>query len=176
MNKPFPTEDQVNRFLGTLAALGGKAGNGPMLRKLGWSDEDYQWIKNNLLSEGIIRTGRGRGGSISMTNDTTVTPRFEKLTKEPQPSIETTEESEEEINVHEVKARYKPLPDTLESFTPGMRVVRPRFDLYPGDNAWRHLKHYVVEKVEREQVFVRSTAVKNSEPYAAKPTGFYQRA
>jgi hypothetical protein len=186
MNKPFPTEEQVNRFIGTLTALGGKAGNGPMMRKLNWSEEDYNWIKDNLLAEGIIRTGRGRGGSIALTNvashDTTGTTEeteeqpVAQLKKTPNKKEPEEETPLEEINVEEVKARYKPLPNTLESFKPGMRVVRPRFDLYPGDNAWLHLKHYIVDKIEREQVFVKVAQIKNSESYAARPIGFYQRA
>lgn len=182
MNKPFPTEEQVNRFKGTLVSLGGKSGNGPMIRKLGWSEEDYNWIKANLISEGVIRTGRGRGGSIYLVNSTNspgvVSSSYvvEESVNVKKTSNKEDPEDPEEINVEEVKSRYVALSGNLENFKPGMRVVRPRFDLYSSDNAWRNLKHYIVDRVERDQVFVRVAQSKESMSYAARPVGFYQRA
>jgi len=64
-----PTQDlsqDQKFFLKTLEALGGTAGNKTMLDELGWNHEVYENVKSNLLAAGLIKSGRGRGGSISL--------------------------------------------------------------------------------------------------------------
>lgn len=64
------TEQQTERFLAILASLGGSAGNQRLQEALGWQDSTYQRIKQHLLEEGRIRTGRGRGGSVALSEAT----------------------------------------------------------------------------------------------------------
>ena len=58
-------ETQAQRFLETLAELGGSAGNGSLSAELGWADSTYQRVKAHLMEEGRIVPGRGRGGSVA---------------------------------------------------------------------------------------------------------------
>jgi type I restriction enzyme M protein len=57
------------KFLATLEELGGSAGNGRLLAELGWQDGTYDNIRAELVEEGLIVLGRGRGGSVSLAND-----------------------------------------------------------------------------------------------------------
>lgn len=64
------TAQQTERFLAILTSLGGSAGNQRLQEALGWQDSTYQRIKQHLLDEGRIRTGRGRGGSVALSEAT----------------------------------------------------------------------------------------------------------
>jgi len=66
---PGPTIDQEalqEEFLGALQALGGSAGNGRLRELLTWEEAPYEAVKASLLASGRVRTGRGRGGSVSL--------------------------------------------------------------------------------------------------------------
>ena len=66
---PGPTIDQEalqKEFLGALEALGGSAGNGRLRELLSWEEARYEAVKALLLTSGQLRTGRGRGGSVSL--------------------------------------------------------------------------------------------------------------
>lgn len=63
------TEQQVQRFITTLTSLGGSAGNQRLLEELGWQEGTYQRIKQQLIDDGRIRAGRGRGGSVALAAD-----------------------------------------------------------------------------------------------------------
>nr|WP_261789843.1 type I restriction-modification system subunit M N-terminal domain-containing protein [Synechococcus elongatus] len=54
-------------FLGALHTLGGSAGNGKLQQLLDWDDACYESIKAELMLQGQIQAGRGRGGSITLT-------------------------------------------------------------------------------------------------------------
>lgn len=60
------TEQLIERFIATLASLGGSAGNQRLLEALGWQHGTYQHVKQQLIDDGRIRPGRGRGGSIAL--------------------------------------------------------------------------------------------------------------
>ncbi len=79
------TEQQTERFLAILASLGDSAGNQRLQEALGWQDSTYQRIKQHLLEEGRIRTGRGRGGSVALS-ETTVAPAAPKPSKPSAPA------------------------------------------------------------------------------------------
>jgi len=55
-----------DRFLKTLAELGGSAGNGRLQTELGWQDDTYWRVQSALVDEGHIVKGRGRGGSVAL--------------------------------------------------------------------------------------------------------------
>jgi hypothetical protein len=52
-----------DQLLSSLPAQG-PVGNGSLRRKLDWSEERYWHIRNLLVQEGVLRTGRGKGGSV----------------------------------------------------------------------------------------------------------------
>jgi type I restriction enzyme M protein len=64
------TEQLIERFIAALASLGGSAGNQRLLEALGWQDSTYQRIKQQLIDDGRLRAGRGRGGSVALTTAT----------------------------------------------------------------------------------------------------------
>lgn len=57
---------QKDRFVAALTELGGSAGNGRLREALQWDEDVYNAVKDELVSEGIVTTGRGRGGSVSL--------------------------------------------------------------------------------------------------------------
>lgn len=54
------------KFLSCLRDLGGKSGNGSLRDALGWEETTYDTVKAELVSEGKVLPGRGRGGSVSL--------------------------------------------------------------------------------------------------------------
>ena len=70
-HNPGPTNDQEalqEEFLGALQALAGSAGNGRLRQRLSWEEAPYEAVKASLLASGRVRTGRGRGGSVSLAD------------------------------------------------------------------------------------------------------------
>ena len=54
------------RFVAVLETLGGSAGNNRLQAELGWQDETYRRVRLALVEDGLVRKGRGRGGSVSL--------------------------------------------------------------------------------------------------------------
>lgn len=59
---------QKDRFVQALTVLGGSAGNGRLRETLQWDDATYNAVKDELVAEGTVTPGRGRGGSVSIGN------------------------------------------------------------------------------------------------------------
>ena len=57
---------QTSRFVAVLAELGGSAGNGRLREALQWDEAAYNAVKDELVAEGVVAPGRGRGGSVSL--------------------------------------------------------------------------------------------------------------
>lgn len=57
---------QRDRFVAALKELGGSAGNGRLRDALQWDEADYNSVKEELVAEGVVLPGRGRGGSVSL--------------------------------------------------------------------------------------------------------------
>ncbi len=57
---------QKDRFLAALTQLGGSAGNGRLREALQWDEATYSSVKDELVAEGVLTPGRGRGGSVSL--------------------------------------------------------------------------------------------------------------
>jgi type I restriction enzyme M protein len=55
---------QKDRFVVALAELGGSAGNGRLREALQWEESAYNAVKEELVAEGLVTLGRGRGGSV----------------------------------------------------------------------------------------------------------------
>ena len=66
------TDTRKNEFLEALRAEGGSAGNGTLRERLGWDESDYRDIKDALLADGTIASGRGRGGSVRLAGASVV--------------------------------------------------------------------------------------------------------
>lgn len=62
------SEEQRNAFLSALRAESGKAGNQALRQALGWDDATYEAVKEDLIADGKITSGRGRGGSVILGN------------------------------------------------------------------------------------------------------------
>lgn len=60
------TGPRADRFLSVLAELGGSSGNTRLREALDWSEKIYDDVKANLIEEGRIVPGRGRGGSVAL--------------------------------------------------------------------------------------------------------------
>ncbi|MEZ5443790.1 MAG: class I SAM-dependent DNA methyltransferase, partial [Lysobacterales bacterium] len=53
-------------FLDLLTRLGGSAGNGRLREALEWREATFEEVKALLIAEGVIKPGRGRGGSVRL--------------------------------------------------------------------------------------------------------------
>lgn len=60
------TEDDRKRLLTALDDLGGKSGNQALREALGWDERKYKAVKDDLISQGGVVSGRGRGGSVAL--------------------------------------------------------------------------------------------------------------
>lgn len=72
---------QKRRFVAVLAELGGSAGNGRLREALRCDEAAYHAAKEELIAEGVITPGRGRGGSVALVG--TVEARSEKVMPAP---------------------------------------------------------------------------------------------
>jgi type I restriction enzyme M protein len=79
-------DEQQQELLGALEALGGSAGNGRLRELLGWDEASYDAVKGQLLAAGQLSPGRGRGGSVSLSNAERAANPAEPS---PQPSTKT---------------------------------------------------------------------------------------
>jgi len=55
-----------DKFIAVLSELGGSAGNGRLRDALQWTDATYAGVKDELVAEGVVIPGRGRGGSVAI--------------------------------------------------------------------------------------------------------------
>jgi len=63
-----------DRFVQALTELGGSASNGRLRKTLGWDDATYNAVKDELVAAGVVTSGRGRGGSVSVGKVTDSAP------------------------------------------------------------------------------------------------------
>ncbi len=61
-------QSRKDKFITILTELGGSAGNGRLREALEWAEETYDTVKDELITDGLILPGRGRGGSVSLTD------------------------------------------------------------------------------------------------------------
>lgn len=57
-----------DKFIQGLTSLGGSAGNKALREQLGWPEEKYWKIRENLIEEDIVTIGSGKGGSVKLTS------------------------------------------------------------------------------------------------------------
>ena len=95
------TEKLIERFIATLASLGGSAGNQRLLETLGWQESTYQRIKQQLIEDSRVRPGRGRGGSVALNTTAqmvTVVPNDAPKPKSTQPKVTTATSSQTPVS------------------------------------------------------------------------------
>ena len=95
---------QVEKLLEALRQAGGISGNTSLSRDLGWDTETFYSVRNHAEELGLVRKGRGRGGSTL-------------LAEEEEAVVRSDEELAEEI-VNEIRQEsdlYGPVKQTLES-------------------------------------------------------------
>ena len=63
------TEGRKQDFLYSLRQIGGRGGNKALRTQLGWGEEFYSRVQSQLVIEGKIRPGPGRGGSVSIVEE-----------------------------------------------------------------------------------------------------------
>ena len=61
-----PTSIQSKRLLDTLRELGGSSGNKKLRLELGWDENTYDRVKEDLLGKGLLINGRGQGGTVTI--------------------------------------------------------------------------------------------------------------
>jgi hypothetical protein len=62
------TPKRLDKFIKALEDAGGSSGNGALRALLNW-DEDFYWrVQGHLIEKGRIVAGRGRGGSVRLTD------------------------------------------------------------------------------------------------------------
>lgn len=175
MSKPTPGADLTTKFIGVIVGNGGKIGSGKLKETLGWSETDFEWVKTSLMGSGHIKMGRGRGGSIQATSTNHPSQKQSPLTPPPAPSTQNYDNNENEpFDLATIKNRYKPVPENINAFTPGMKIVRLATHLYSSEeNAWKYMNHYVVTSVKDDKIFVVPKNVKGAEAISTNPVKFY---
>ena len=74
-----------DKLLATLIDLGGSAGNGRLRDALGWAETTYDRVKQELVEEGLLKIGRGRGGSVSIAEADESLEDEEAVERDPSP-------------------------------------------------------------------------------------------
>ncbi|AVT77914.1 type I restriction-modification system, DNA-methyltransferase subunit M [Rhodopseudomonas palustris] len=69
------SQARKEKFLAVLAELGGSAGNGRLRDALQWQETTYDAVKDELVAEGAILPGRGRGGSVALAKAAKIEPK-----------------------------------------------------------------------------------------------------
>jgi hypothetical protein len=59
-------ESLKSRFFNLLKEQGGSAGNASLREALSWDEVKYEEVKGALIEQGLIVSGRGRGGSVRL--------------------------------------------------------------------------------------------------------------
>jgi len=61
------TKGRIQDFITTLEKMGGSSGNSRLRQTLDWDEELYWKVQGHLIGEGQLAAGRGRGGSVRLT-------------------------------------------------------------------------------------------------------------
>ena len=70
----------ATQVLAALPATGASVGNGRLRSELGMADSEYRAAVQELESRGLVRRGRGRGGSLARVSIEAVAPPPPRLT------------------------------------------------------------------------------------------------
>ncbi len=76
---------QWEHFIRVLAELSGSAGNARLRTALGWDEGAYDEVKGQLIDAGLVVAGRGRGGSVALSEGINEQLANGEATPEPAP-------------------------------------------------------------------------------------------
>jgi len=187
MSKPTPGQEHIDAFVSMLKKEGGQLGNGRLRTILGWSEEDYGWVRDAMVERGVVRIGRGRGGSVQLLDET---ERVQvQVTRE---LVQEIREREREkiveaprvdsyragptFDLEKVKAAYEPLPDDINAFKVGMHIMRvPKHLFAREEDAWHNIRHYTVLDIIGDRVKVEHKNNTFLLPETVPPRGFYRK-
>lgn len=189
-------QEYFDSFISSLKKHNGSVGNGKLQATLGWSDVHYTSVRSALVAKGMVRIGRGRGGTVILVSDvpTVTVPEYTpKVTtnaileepedeeqKEEQPSaiapvhVDDSIRAGKHFDLEAIKSKYAPLPEDPAAFEVGMHVFRPPTYLFTKEaDAWKNLRQYVVVGHNDRQVILKPHNVKDATPESANPKGFF---
>jgi hypothetical protein len=63
--------DQEQSFMNVLENMSGSATNKRMMEELGVEKGTYLFVRAGLISQGLIKLGRGQGGMVHVVSDDT---------------------------------------------------------------------------------------------------------
>jgi hypothetical protein len=66
----MPRTKDTAFFVKKLRELDGSAGNKALRERLGWAEKKYFRVRQDLIEEGLVEIGRGKGGSVYLLGDT----------------------------------------------------------------------------------------------------------
>lgn len=171
---------------------GGRLSNVRLKETLELNEVDYTRERDEAINLGVIKIGRGRGGSVMLVKEEHLKAAAEVaeiLLEEERSSKKSRRKNtqdntdndipkvpltDEEYSMEWQKANYEPVPADLSEFKPGMYVVRPPTYLFSELEAWRNLRHYVVTHTDDKSVYVRNRYNTFAETIPTKPEGFYK--
>jgi hypothetical protein len=186
MNKPTPGQELIDAFIGKLKEEGGQLGNGKLRSILGWSEEDYGWVRDAMIERGAIRIGRGRGGSVQLLDETeraqvqATRERVQEIREREREKIAEAPRGDSyragpAFDLEKVKASYEPLQD-INDFKVGMHIMRvPKHLFAREEDAWHNMKHYIVLDVIGDRVKVEHKDNTFLLPETVPPRGFYRK-
>jgi hypothetical protein len=101
-------QNYENILLSLMPQDGTTVGNGRLMQKLQWAEDRYFYIRNRLVDRGILKTGRGQGGSVSL-----VVEKYAEMTasKDVQALLES-----EELELKLEKDLYEPAKAVIENY------------------------------------------------------------
>lgn len=73
--------DLQQALLDTLAAKGGGCQHKDLIALLGWDEEQYTAVRDELLKSGAVKKRRGRGGGIALPTYAESAPKVPKEKK-----------------------------------------------------------------------------------------------
>jgi len=175
MSKPTPGKELIHKFTGTIIGNNGKMGTSKLKDALGWSENDFDWVKTYLIDTGQVKVGRGRGGSIQINTPEEQKTQQTKIQETEAAKQEAKNEEQEEIfNLDAIKNKYKLLPEDITAFKPGMKISRLPTHLYTNEeHVWKYMNHYIVTGIKDDNLIVVPRNVKGAEPIQTKPVRFY---
>ena len=103
-----------DKLVRTLEGLGGSAGNGKLRVELGWAEDTYAKVKEELVAEGVLRRGAGRGGSVSLVDEAAPAAPAKKPAASAKASEETTSATTQGADEARANGRAKPRSETRD--------------------------------------------------------------
>ena len=114
-----PTNNSI--FLRHVREAGGRIGNGNLQRQLGWAEDRYWKVHEELVDSGLIAKGRGQGGSVIL-----IVPETEIEIEQSTNSLPKTEAKavKEELIAAQAEAAMQPSVRELDLYEPALNQLK----------------------------------------------------